>query len=369
MSIPKVTINLVVHNGEKYIRQCLDSVLAQTYPHENVEINIYDNASTDRTTDIIKDFGFRISDLGFAKFFSHNSEKNLGMWPAQEELLKYSRGKYVVVLSVDVILHPDFIKNAIEVMERDSNIGALQGKIYKYELDESAIKKTDVIDTAGFEIYRSRRIVNIGHGKVDQEQYADECEIFAVEGAVPVFRRQALEDCRLISQARNFRGSTSGASWRLNLGKANLGRVIDPDFFWYGDDLDLAWRMRMFGWKQVYAPSVIAWHDRKTTKALAGGWREFIKIRKNVPMFKRRLDWRNTTLTIIKNDFAINWLRDLPYILWRQLKLWIYFIIFEPSMIVEIFNVAKALPKMLKRRGEIMKKTKISPKDFRQWIS
>ena len=339
MSTTLVTINLVVHNGEKYIRQCLDSVKNQTYP--GIEVNIWDNSSTDKTKEIIK--------TEFSEFRLTESQKNLGMWPAQEELLKNSRSEYVVVLSVDVILHPDFIKNAVEAMEQNEEIGALQAKVYKYELADGRPEKTDTIDTLGFEIYRSRRIVNVGHGEMDRPAAINRqpIEIFAVEGAVPVFRRQALEDCRLKSQNN---------------------RIVEPDFFWYGDDLDLAWRMRIFGWKQVYAPNVIAWHDRKTTKALADSRWEFVKIRKTVPMFKRRLDWRNTTLTIIKNDFTSNILRDLPHILWRQLQLWAYFLFFEPAMFIEVFNVAKMLPKMLKRRSEIMKKAKISAKDFRQWI-
>ena len=377
-----VTINLTVYNGEKYIRQCLDSVLAQTYPHELIEINILDNASTDSTVEKINNWKLEIGNWKF-KFNFVQSKFNLGMWPAQEELLKYSHGKYVIVLSVDVILHPDFLKNAIGTMERDPQIGALQAKVYKYELTESQVEKTNIIDTIGFKIYRSRRIVNIGHGEEDKGQHdkdvscfapyfakgyggqnkatqdtAKICykQIFAVEGAVPVFRRQALETCRLQSQL-------------LKLSFNKDGAIVDPDFFWYGDDLDLAWRMRIFGWKQVYAPSVIAWHDRKTTKSLAGGWKNFIKIRKLVPLFKRRLDWRNTTLAIIKNDFASNILRDLSHIFWRQLRLWGYFLIFEPAMFIEIFNVAKMLPKMLKRRREIMQKDKISAKEFRKWIT
>ena len=135
MSTSLITINLVIYNGGKYIRQCLDSVLAQTYPHELMELNILDNNSTDGTSKVIKNFGFRISDFGFAKFFSLESEKNLGMWPAQELLLEHSQGKYIVVLSVDVILHPDFVKNAVEIMEQDSKIGALQAKVYKYDLE------------------------------------------------------------------------------------------------------------------------------------------------------------------------------------------------------------------------------------------
>ncbi|MBI2669631.1 MAG: glycosyltransferase [Candidatus Yanofskybacteria bacterium] len=367
MSTQIVTINLVVYNGEKYIRQCLDAVLAQSYPHELIEINILDNNSTDKTKEIIKSGQWTVDSGQLPKFSLFEQSENLGTWPGQEELLKHGHGKYVVALSVDVILHPDFIKNAIEAMERDSRIGALQAKVYKYDLMRLPVINYQlpitIIDTLGFQIFRSRRLINIGHGETDHGKYdqnvscyarasqdtAKICykQIFAVEGAVPVFRRQALEDCRLESQNN---------------------KIIDHDYFWYGDDLDLAWRMKLFGWKQVYTPSVIAWHDRKTTKALAGGWYEFIKIRKTVPMFKRRLDWRNTTLTIIKNDFATNLLRDLPYILWRQLRLWTYFLFFEPSMFLEIFNVAKLLPCMLKRRKEIMQKTKILPREFHQWI-
>src|SRR3989344_3442206 len=123
MSNPIVTINLVVLNGEKYIRHCLDGILAQTYPSELIEFNILDNNSIDKTKDIIRGLEFRISDFGFAKFTLHERKVNFGMWPGQEELLKYSNGKYILAMAVDVILDKNFIKNAIEIMERDSNIG------------------------------------------------------------------------------------------------------------------------------------------------------------------------------------------------------------------------------------------------------
>src|SRR3989338_1277922 len=346
MSNSIVTINLVVYNGGKDIRQCLDSVLAQTHPHELIEVNILDNASTDDTVQKINNWKLEIVNRKF-KFNFIQSKKNLGMWPGQEELLKYSHGEYVVALSVDVVLDKDFIKNAVEIMEQDETIGGLQAKVYKYEFPFIQNTKYETLDTIGFEIFRSRRIVNIAHGEIDRGQYNSQREIFATEGAVPIYRRSALEDCRLKNQNN---------------------KIVDHDYFWYGDDLDLPWRMRIFGWKQVYAPSVIAYHDRKTTKGVAGGWKKIIKIRKAVPMFKRRLDWRNTTITIIKNDFAVNLWRDWPYIFWRQIRLWAYFLLFEPPMFLEIFKVAKMLPTMLKRRKEIMQKARITAKDFRQWI-
>ena len=108
MSNTIITINLVVLNGEKYIRHCLESILAQTYPHNLIELNILDNGSTDKTKEIIKE-RLSFDKLRMPKFFLLESKKNLGMWPGQEELLKYSSGKYIVFLSVDVILGKDFL--------------------------------------------------------------------------------------------------------------------------------------------------------------------------------------------------------------------------------------------------------------------
>jgi len=349
MAQPLVTINIAVRNGEKYIPWCLDSVLKQSYPHEKIELNILDNNSTDNTKEIINNLKTGNEDLSITKFSLFEKEENLGMWPGQEWLLEKSNGKYIIALSVDVLLDSNFIKNAIEIIEADNKIGALQAKIYRAEPitmgGNLKLKKTNTIDTLGFEIYKSRRSVNIAHGEKDEGQYSKSTEIFGVEGAVPLFRHEALKNIKID------------------------GYIIDPDFFWYGDDLDLAWRMNVFGWKQIYAPNVIAWHDRQTTKTLAGGkLKNFIKIRKTIPQFKRRLDYRNWFFAVIKNDYLSNFLHDLPRILKRQIMLWSYFLIFEPWMFLEMPHIVKGIPKMLKRRREVIKKAKITPKDIRKWF-
>ena len=133
--------------------------------------------------------------------------------------------------------------------------------------------------------------------------------------------------------------------------------------------MDVAWLMRMFGWKQKYCPNVIAYHDRATTKSLKTSFGDFVKIRQGIPMFKRRLDWRNSTLAIIKNDYAINLCRDFPYIFWRQLKLWVYFIFFETSMVLEIIKVFQLLPNMLKKRREVLRRARIPADEVHEWFS
>ena len=351
-----ISINIVVRNGEKYIRHCLDALLAQTYPHEKIELNILDNGSTDKTKEIIRDFGSRIPDLGFARFNFVESKLNLGMWPGQEELLKHSSGKYILAMAVDVVLDKDFLTNAVKRMESDGNIGALEAKIYRYEISNGKIQMSKIIDTCGFQIFKSRRVINIGHGELDngpayakasagkQFNFHKYQEIFGVEGAAPVFRRDVLEDCRI------------------------KGELIDRDFFWYGDDLDLAWRMRLFGWKEVFDPDVVAWHDRQTTKTLKKSPADFIRIRRSIPIKKRGLDWRNTRWTIIKNDYIINILKDLPSIAKREFLMLGYIIFFEPAVLMEIPKFLGLLPKMLMRRREIMRKATLKPAEMRKWF-
>ena len=334
-----VAINLVVRNGERYIRLCLDAVKKQNYP--NLEVTILDNNSTDKTADIVAQ--------EYPEFRLLRSERNLGTWPGQEFLVSKTSGQYIVALSVDVILEPDFIEQAIAIFERDKHIGAVQPKIYQYELMKlptSDIRHptSDIIDTCGFEIFRSRRVTNIGHGQADRGQYNHERDIFAVEGAAPVLRRSALESIRV------------------------KGKFADPEFFWYGDDLDLAWRMQLFGWRQIYSPKVVAWHDRSTTKSLRRSYLDFIRIRRSIPLFKRRLDLRNKYLTFIKNDYLINICRDIWPIVKRELALWLYYLVFEPIMIVEIFEIVKRIPNMLQQRREILSHSTRTASEIHTWF-
>ncbi len=355
MSDGKVSINLVVLNGEKYIRHCLAGILAQTYPHEFIELNILDNGSTDKTKSLIGNWKLarprqafgeagEIGDSNFAAFNFIEGRQNLGMWPGQEELLKHSSGKYVLTMAVDVILDKDFIKNSVEIMEKDAKIGALEAKIYRFEISNDKTQLTNVLDTCGFKVFHSRRVINIGHGEEDKGQYDNLKEIFGVEGAAPFLRKEAIDDCRV------------------------NGRFIDNEYFWYGDDLDFAWRMTLYGWKQVFAPSVIAWHDRQTTKKLKKNLSDFLAIRRAIPLRKRQLEWKNIRFTIIKNDYIINILKDLPYLLKREISMLGYLLIFEPKVLLEIPEFIKGAPKMFKERSIIMGKAVASSEEISRFF-
>jgi len=339
MNKPLVTINLVVNNGEKYIRYCLDHVRRQTY--ENLEVNIFDNASTDATRNIVQ--------REYPEFNLIAYPKNLGMWPGQEEALKLSHGFYIIGLSVDVMMHPHFVEKAVQACETDPSIGALQAKILRYDfqqLADGSYAASKIIDTCGFRLTRSRRVMNIGHGTFDYGQHDQATKIFAVEGAVPFFKKETLEAIRID------------------------GAIVDHDYFWYGDDLDLTWRMQLFGWKQWYDPDVIAYHDRSTTKAEGAkiNFRERLIQRRKIAIAKRRLDWANVRFTIIKNDYIINILKDAPYIAIREIQVLGFALLFEPQIFLEISRFLKLLPAMLRKRRLVMAKAKKTPQEMHAWF-
>ena len=356
------TVILPVLNGEKYIRQCLEAVLAQT--DKNFELTIVDDGSTDSTLTVISNFQITsFKQFPNLKFQIIKNSKPLGPWGNFEKQVRLSENKYCLLLCVDVIIDKDFIKNALAIMEADESIGCLQAKIFQYQLKdlESGIKNYELsktIDTVGFSIHKSRRVTNIGHGQIDDGKFDKQQEIFAVEGAVPFYRREAFLDCEVRTMA----------SPRL----AGLGpEIVDHDMFWYGDDLDLGWRMNLFGWKQVYAPNVVAYHDRSTTKGMSYHWWDYlarIKARRQIPIRKRRLDWRNKRLARIKNDQWPNIWRHLPQILLREFSELIYIILIEPSVLLELPTFFKLWPKMLAKRRVIMARAKRSAKEMRPWF-
>ena len=153
---PLVSIQIVVHNGQEYIRHCLRAVYAQTHPA--IEVIVLDNASTDATIQIIRE--------EFPQARCIEYPQNLGMWPGHEKLLAHSNGVYIVGLSVDVILHPDFVREAVTVAESDPRIGAIQAKTYQYQspqLIDGSYRESRIIDTCGFALSRGRKVINLGH--------------------------------------------------------------------------------------------------------------------------------------------------------------------------------------------------------------
>lgn len=114
-SSPLVTIGLPVYNSERYVKQSLDSLLAQTYT--DFALVISDNASTDGTADICKQYAARDSRV---KYF--RNEVNIGNPRNFNRVAELTTTPYLKWSTADDFWAPTFVERALEIMERDSSI-------------------------------------------------------------------------------------------------------------------------------------------------------------------------------------------------------------------------------------------------------
>ena len=112
-SLPLVSVCIPVYNGEKYIAETIQSVLAQTY--SRIEILVQDNASTDDTWRMLQEFATKNSQL-----FIERNEQNCGMAANWNLVINRARGDYIMLLSADDLLMPQFVEECLSTFERDS---------------------------------------------------------------------------------------------------------------------------------------------------------------------------------------------------------------------------------------------------------
>ncbi len=112
LQYPSVSIGVPVFNGERYLREALDSLVSQDYP--NFEIHVSDNASTDSTWTIIREYAAKND-----RFRLHRWGQNVGAVRNFQHVLLDSDTKYFMWAAFDDIWSPDFISKAVAVLEAD----------------------------------------------------------------------------------------------------------------------------------------------------------------------------------------------------------------------------------------------------------
>ncbi|MDD5638920.1 MAG: glycosyltransferase family A protein, partial [Candidatus Pacebacteria bacterium] len=111
ISSPLVSIILCTYNAERFIQPTIRSVISQSYP--NIEVLVLDNASEDKTVEILKVFCKKDKRM---KIFE--SRKNLGAYKGLNYLLDRSKGKYVAIIDHDDIWAKDKLKKQISFLEK-----------------------------------------------------------------------------------------------------------------------------------------------------------------------------------------------------------------------------------------------------------
>ena len=111
-----VSVIIPSYNHENYIRECINSILNQTY--KNLEIIIEDDCSQDNTQQEIK----KIKDKRIKSFFS---EKNKGVVETMNDLLKKCNGKYIAIIGSDDVWYPEKIAEQVKIFKNNPKVGAV----------------------------------------------------------------------------------------------------------------------------------------------------------------------------------------------------------------------------------------------------
>ena len=109
---PKVSLIMKVYNGEKYLREAIDSVLAQTFT--DYEFIIMDDASSDSSVEIIESY----SD---SRIRLIRNEKNLGIVAGQNLLISEAKGEYIAVMDCDDISYPTRLEKQVDFLDTHPN--------------------------------------------------------------------------------------------------------------------------------------------------------------------------------------------------------------------------------------------------------
>ncbi|HKR37540.1 MAG TPA: glycosyltransferase family 2 protein [Steroidobacteraceae bacterium] len=112
---PKVTMGMPVYNGEQFVEAALRSVLAQTFA--DFEVLISDNASTDRTGEICRDYAARDARIRYTR-----NEVNLGFCRNQNSVYQRARGAYFLLTHHDDIRSPDYLERTVPVLDADPTV-------------------------------------------------------------------------------------------------------------------------------------------------------------------------------------------------------------------------------------------------------
>lgn len=119
---PKVTIGICVRNCERYIKEAIESILAQDFPKDSMEIILVDGYSQDKTVPIAKNI------LGKSGVKTRIFFENKGLGFARQIVVDNAEGDYILWVDGDMVLSNDYIRKLSDFMQEHSDVGIVKGK-------------------------------------------------------------------------------------------------------------------------------------------------------------------------------------------------------------------------------------------------
>lgn len=319
-SDPLVTVGMVIWNSASDLQDCLPALAQQSY--RNLELIVVDNASADESLELVA--------TAFPDARVIRNAVNEGFCRAHNQAIRYSRGEYYLALNPDVTMQPGYVSALVGALEARPCCGMAGGKLLLRAKDG----QPKSIDSTGLYIDRRRRQYLRGHREADCGQYDHDGEVFGLDGAAPIYRKAMLDD--------------------IEVG----GQPFDESFFAHKEDVDLAWRARLLGWRAWYVHEAQAFHRR----SFRPGHRKPVASAIRVHAVKNRY------LLLLKNESSCGWRRDWSRILWYDLKILVFLCLFERRSLTAIGMLRREWASAMKWRRQIQQRSRVDPQQMLGWF-
>ena len=238
-----VSVVIVNYNVSDFLAQALRSIF-QSDQSLKVEVLVVDNNSIDGSVDMVRD--------QFPQVHLIANTENTGFGSANNQAIRIARGRHILILNPDTIIQEDTLKTMVRFMDEHPDAGALGCQILNPD-GTFAPESRRSFPTPKIAFYR---MIGLGRlfpssprfGKYNLTYLPRDqaSEVDALSGSCMMVRRKAL-----------FGANEEGGSG-----------LFDEDFFMYGEDLDLCFRIQEAGWKVWYTPEtwIIHYKGESTKK-------------------------------------------------------------------------------------------------------
>lgn len=249
----KLSVIIVNYNVKYYLDQCIRSVLrafeemkktsssASSVNEDVAEIIVVDNHSADGSVDYLEQ---RYPQKLFPMVRFVRSAHNLGFARANNIAIRQSRGEYVLLLNPDTIVGEDALKASVDFMDVHEDAGAVGVRMLGAQ-GRRAMESRRGLPTPMVSFFKMLGFCNrwphhrlFGKYYMGYLPWDEPSQIEVVSGAYCMLRRKALDEVGL----------------------------LDEDFFMYGEDIDLSYRVLKGGYHNYYLPVDILHYKGESTQ-------------------------------------------------------------------------------------------------------
>lgn len=248
----KLSVIIVNYNVKYYLDQCIRSVLRafevmkkassdSSVNEEVAEIIVVDNHSADGSVDYLEK---RYPQMLYPMVRFVRSAHNLGFARANNIAIRQSRGEYVLLLNPDTIVGEDALKASVDFMDAHEDAGAVGVRMLGAQ-GRRAMESRRGLPAPMVSFFKMLGFCNrwphhrlFGKYYMGYLPWDEPCQIEVVSGAYCMLRRKALDEVGL----------------------------LDEDFFMYGEDIDLSYRVLKGGYHNYYLPVDILHYKGESTQ-------------------------------------------------------------------------------------------------------